>query len=217
MAKDKKRSRITQKEILKETEPSHTSHKIFTPARLIVMFLIIEIFIILLMKNDYYIEHHKTAARKAAKEQRYDVAKKHYLKLLKTAPDSATVNLELGNTYWSLGEYDNAIKHLALALENSSQPIPGVNSRIGQAYLKKGDTAKALEYFKREYAINPRDPFANFYLGTEKFKEGNYQEAAKYFQVIVHDDRFKDKLKEYWQQIESKVLAELQTIPDRPQ
>lgn len=217
MAKDKKQTRLAQKELPEEIKQFHTKREIFTPTRLIVMFLIIEVFIILLMKNDYYIQHHRTSARKAFKAQKFEVAKKHYLKLLKIAPNSATVNLELGNTYWNLGDYDNAIHHLARALENSSQPIPGVNSQIGQAYLKKGDTAKALEYFKREYAVNPRDPFANFYLGAEKFKEGNYQEAARYFQVIVHDDRFKDKLKEYWQQIESKVLAELEATTKKTQ
>lgn len=211
MAKPKKDAAGKKKEFKPEREKPRGATEIFTPTRLIVMFLIIEVFIILLMKDSYYIQHHTAKARQALKEKRFEVAKKHYLKLLKIAPDSATVNLELAQSYEGLADYERAITHYSRALENATSPLLGINSQIGLCYIRKGNRERALEYFQREYKINPRESNANFYLGEENFKKGNYHQAAQHFQTIAYDNRFREKLKEYWKEIEEKFLSQIQT------
>lgn len=213
MAKDKKRTPNQGVRKPSKKEPETVEQKrpsavdIFTPTRLIVMFLIIEALIIILMKDDYIISHHRSSAQNAARTKNYDKAIYHYQKLFKIAPDSATVNLEMANVYFDKRDYEHAITHYRRVLE-IDPTIKGVNSRLGQAYLEKSDSKTALEYFKGELELNRRDPYANFYIGEDYFKKGDYQQAAQHFQVIVHDRRFETRLKEYWKEIEEKFLRD---------
>ena len=186
-------------------QPRISAVDIFTPTRLIVMFLIIEALIIILMKDNYIISHHRSAAQHAARIKNYDKSIYHYQKLFKIAPDSATVNLEMANVYFDKGDYDRAITHYRRLLE-IDPTIQGVNSRLGQAYIKKGDQGKALGYFRDELKRNRRDPYANFYIGEDYFKKEDYLQAAQHFQVIVHDRRFEAQMTTYWTEIEEKFL-----------
>ncbi len=192
-----------------QADEKTSSKEMLSPLTLVIIFLVIEVFIILLMKDDYIISYHTSHAREAAKEKNYDKALKHYAKLIKIAPDSATVNLEVANTYFEKGNYDNAITFYQRLLDlDLKEPIEGVHAKLGLCFLEKNNREKALAHFRNELEINTRDPFANFYLGEEYLKRGNYARAAQHFQVVAHDRRFTEKIREYWQEIEREVLAQ---------
>jgi tetratricopeptide (TPR) repeat protein len=181
------------------------SREFFSPARIIVLFALIEIALILLMYPDYRATALRRNGDNAFLEKNYQNALRYYQKLLRIAPDSSTVNRLVANTYYSLGDLDNAISYYERVLEIDST-VATIHATLGSLYYKKGDIGKATENLLAELKRNPDDAEANFYYGKYLFDQAKYAEAAKYFQRIATNPGYREQLKHYWKTIEAKVL-----------
>jgi tetratricopeptide (TPR) repeat protein len=181
------------------------SQEFFSPARIIALFAVIEIALILLMYNDYRIGSLRRAGDKAYEQQNYSKALHYYLKLLRIAPNSVTVNRLVANTYYSMGDLEKASYYYeqVLALDST---LASINGTLGAIYYRKGDPETALKYLEDELKRNPDDSEANFYMGKYLFDKGKYVEAAKYFQHLATNPSYRTRLKPYWKTIEEKVL-----------
>lgn len=82
------------------------------------------------------------------------------------------LNIILGKNDPKSPYNDEALKYSLEAL-NLSPTFVRTNYEIGQAYLNKGDLAKAAEYFKRAAELNPDVGLSYWYWGMVEFDKGN--------------------------------------------
>jgi type IV pilus biogenesis/stability protein PilW len=78
-----------------------------------------------------------------------------------------------------------------LQLADEMRPnFPDTLAAIGYYYRETGDTGRAVEYFERALAVDPRNwPAHNFY-GTTLFRQGKYDEALLHFQAAMEANPF---------------------------
>jgi tetratricopeptide (TPR) repeat protein len=68
--------------------------------------------------------------------------------------------------------------------------FPDTLAAIGYYYRESGDIGRAVEYFKKALAIDPRNwPAHNFY-GATLFRQGKYEEALGHFQAAMEANPF---------------------------
>jgi len=68
--------------------------------------------------------------------------------------------------------------------------FPDTLAALGYYYRETGDVAKAVEYFEKALAIDPRNwPAHNFY-GATLFRQGRYDEALSHFQAAMESNPF---------------------------
>lgn len=93
----------------------------------------------------------------------------------------------LGNVYLQTGRYDEAIAEFEKCLDVIFyQPnFPRVYYNIGVAYMKKEDTAKAMENFKQAVKMDPSFCPAYLNMGDLLAKEKKHQEAIIEYQKIL--------------------------------
>jgi Ca-activated chloride channel family protein len=113
------------------------------------------IFIVLLgaFSNPIYSAH---PGNNAYYNQDYELAKKTFEKDLVKDPENAKIIYNLGNTYYKMQEYDQAIQ----AYKESLPELNKFNQtkalyNIGTSYLKNNDLKSALSYYKE---VLKRDP-----------------------------------------------------------
>jgi Flp pilus assembly protein TadD len=103
-----------------------------------------------------------------------------YEQALKANPDSWRVANDLA---FLLGELSRDIGRAVTLAEKARTLNPNeltVQDTLGWLYLKKGDTAKALELLKPVQAKAPEASVINYHLGMALFKSGNSQEAKNF-------------------------------------
>jgi Tfp pilus assembly protein PilF len=82
-----------------------------------------------------------------------------------------------------------AFKELRIA-DEMRPDFPDTLAAIGYYYRETGDTARAVEYFEKALAIDPRNwPAHNFY-GATLFRQGKYDEALRHFQAAMESNPF---------------------------
>jgi len=115
-------------------------------------------------------------------------------------PTVYQININIGNCYREMGEFDKAIEAFNKVLENvkeEKESIEGDESAaralagIGETYFKQGDLVKASEYLKQAVDIFPEDEALAFNVGEIYFKQGETDKAIEYFLLSV-------KIKESW-------------------
>jgi len=68
--------------------------------------------------------------------------------------------------------------------------FPDTLAALGYYYRETGDAARAVEYFEKALAIDPRNwPAHNFY-GATLFRQGKYDEALRHFQAAMEANPF---------------------------
>lgn len=102
--------------------------------------------------------------------QQDDIEKEilRYKTMQKAKPTNASVNYRLGTLYYSIKDYDLAMKHLTIATEQSDEEY-GAMDLLAWAYFKTGqlDAAKAL--FEKILIAKPGNYSAT--KGLEKIKK----------------------------------------------
>jgi tetratricopeptide (TPR) repeat protein len=115
-------------------------------------------------------------------------------------PTIYQVNINIGNCYREMGEYDKAIEafnKILVKLKEENESIEGNESAaralagMGETYFKKGDLDKAREYLKQAVDNFPEDEALAFNVGEIFFKQGETDKAIEYFLLAV-------KIKESW-------------------
>lgn len=111
------------------------------------------------------------------KLKQYDKALFYYSRALSLNPDSIDANLSLGNVYFILGRYEEAIRSYKKALEYSQRSKSSILIKIGTSYLFLNDYDKAIEVFKEIQRIEPTNSDSYFALGLIYYINNRHEEA----------------------------------------
>jgi tetratricopeptide (TPR) repeat protein len=92
----------------------------------------------------------------------------------------------LGLYYNSRSDYANMVKVYQRQIKNQPGEISGYLN-AGEAYMSftPPRTDEALAYFRRAYAIDPKNPFAALRIGMILAHEGSREEAVKYLRIAM--------------------------------
>lgn len=110
------------------------------------------------------------------------------------------VNLNIGNCYREMGEYDNAITAYQKILDRAKKRKDTIEgnetaakalANIGEIYLIQGDMLKSLEYLKKAIDSFPENEAVAFKVAEIFFRQGDTDQAIKYFNLAV-------KINESW-------------------
>ncbi len=133
-------------------------------------------------------------------QEKYAEAAVKFEEFIKKNPTVYQVNINIGNCYLEIGEYDKAIEAFTKVLENVKEEKESIEgdegaaralASIGVTYFKQGNLEKASEYFKQAVNIFPEDEELAFNVGEIYFKQGETDKAIEYFLLAV-------KIKERW-------------------
>jgi tetratricopeptide (TPR) repeat protein len=97
-------------------------------------------------------------------------------------PDLAPILVELGETYFEMGEFDKAqqVLHSALTLESDQ---PAALYALGRCQLEQGQVAEASKQLARAARINDRLPSIHYYLGLAYGKMNQLADAHYHFGI----------------------------------
>lgn len=121
-------------------------------------------------------------------------AKKYFDMALRLDPYNFEAHNNLGNIYIFEGKYDEAIAHyeIILSASNDGTVMPGHFSdlyyNVGIAYGSKGETDKAIGYYKKAIRINPNNVDAYNNLGVCYFSQGLVDKAIEQYLTAVRLD-----------------------------
>ena len=92
-----------------------------------------------------------------------------------------------GISYLHLGQYDNAIEHLEDFKVNDKIIEPQKYGALGNAYLEKGDTDKALDLYHKAIDADDNSFTSPLYMSKAAFVyelKGEYQQAIELYEEI---------------------------------
>jgi predicted Zn-dependent protease len=111
-----------------------------------------------------------------------DEAVKSFKSAIALRPDLAPILVELGETYFEMGELDKAqqVLNSALTLE-PDQPV--ALYALGRCQLEQGQVAEASKQLARAAQINDRLPSIHYYLGLAYGKMNQLADAHYHFGI----------------------------------
>ena len=119
----------------------------------------------------------------------YEEAVKMYRHVLRLDPNYGEGRRNLGVALrdWGKfqGEKQNNLTGAIALLEEAVQYLPAdfeTYHLLGVAHGQKGDTQKAIEYFKKEIELNPKNASGYFNLGVAYRHAGDMENARKNFE-----------------------------------
>jgi uncharacterized protein (TIGR02246 family) len=124
-------------------------------------------------------------------EEEYDRAIAIFTKLSEEYPDDPYILSYLGLRYYrNQRRYEEAAVQFRHALERDSGFVQAYNW-LGYIAMDQGDNATAEEMFRQYIHLAPDQPRPYNSLGMFYFRQGRYDEAARYFeQAFTQDPRF---------------------------
>lgn len=126
------------------------------------------------------VKYHSQRAYAFEGDHDYARAAEEYKKLLEISPDDKDLHSHMGETYFKMGMFDEAIAEIEEVMrldpENWVQ-----REAIGDIYNKKGDSDEALRQYERTLGINPDNALCNRKLGRLYYEKGEYRSAVRVF------------------------------------
>ena len=99
-----------------------------------------------------------------------------YKQAIKAFPTDDSLNLKLGNLYFSEGRYSEALEQYSTAVKKNPAESQNFYS-LGQGYLALGRYGEAEEQFKKVIQLSPQDSGGYYALGQTYRMAGKYDEA----------------------------------------
>ncbi len=125
--------------------------------------------------------------------QRYDKAVELFEKSISLHPAHALLYNNLGSANLALARADKAMEAFEHSLEaDPTNPVTHYN--IGVTAKLLGDYKKAYEYFKSAYKLEP-SPFYLDVLAASSLDAEDYEQAAKYYELLVSGEPDKEAFK----------------------
>lgn len=117
-----------------------------------------------------------------AAESEYALAERHFKIALEIDPDNSQALNNYGSYLYGRERYDEAVVHLRrLVKDTDYRARSQAYENLGLAELKIGAVAEARESFSRALQLSFSQPRASLELAQIAYDEGNYDEAAEYF------------------------------------
>ena len=101
-----------------------------------------------------------------------------YQQAIKVFPTDDSLNLKLGNLYFSDGRYSEALEQYSTAVKKAPTTSQNLYS-LGQAYQALGRYGEAEEQFKKVIELLPQDSSGYYALGQTYRMAGRYDEAQE--------------------------------------
>lgn len=105
-------------------------------------------------------------------------------------PTVFQVNINIGNCYKEMGEYEKAIQAFNAVLEKVKEEKGSIEgdegaaralASLGETYMKKGDLDKASEYLTQAIEMFPDDETLAFNIGEIYFQQQQTDKAIEYY------------------------------------
>lgn len=105
-------------------------------------------------------------------------------------PTISQVNINIGNCYRELGEYEKAIEAFNVILEKVKEEKGSIEgdevaaralASLGETYMKQGDLDKASEYLTQAIELFPDDETLAFNIGEIYFQQQQTDKAIEYY------------------------------------
>lgn len=110
---------------------------------------------------------------------------------------SGSLLYSIGNGYSVLGSNEDAIFAYKKAIndlnESDNQLLAMCYKNLGSSYENLGTRTEAIICYKKSISFNKNLPEANFALGNFYLKDGQYEEALKYFDETVFNESTTEK------------------------
>ena len=133
------------------------------------MKLNISIFVILLLVSSGFSQSNRSTLNEGVDkydEKKYTDAEVDFRKVVESSPKSFEANYNLGNTYYKLEKYDEAIKSYQSAFENAkdNESRAKIFHNVGNSLLKSNKIEQSVEAYKTALKYNPNDQDTKYNL-----------------------------------------------------
>lgn len=121
-------------------------------------------------------------------------------KFVEKYPSLYTVNVNIGNCYKELGEYNKAIASFQFVLDKvkkekgtfeGDESAAMALASMGETCMKQGEFDKARVFLKQAIEIFPKDETLAFKIGEIYFKQGDIDNGIAYYKISI-------QIKEDW-------------------
>jgi Tfp pilus assembly protein PilF len=143
--------------------------------------------------DDLYLQQLFDKARACVLEEKFLHAVQFYRRILTADPRCEDAYFELSTVFTRMKNRTAAEQVLEEALRNCGENT-GVVFAVGTFYLQQGDSAKALEFFKKLESV--RKPDVYFNMGLAYAHQDNPRYAEKYFRLTYNYDSGFPKIQE---------------------
>ena len=109
---------------------------------------------------------------------RFEEAERYFYRALALAPESAEIQLQLGNLFRAQGRQEAALQ-CCLEAVRLAPGFAQARNNLGNAYRELGKAGEALAEFRQAVALDPGLPEAQFNLGVALQKRGEAGEAMQ--------------------------------------
>ncbi len=133
-------------------------------------------------------------------EEKYAEAAAKFEEFLEANPSIFQVNLNIGNCYREMKEYDKAIAAYQVILDKvkeekgsyeGDESAARALSSMGETFMMAGDLEKASQYLQEAISLFPNDETLAFNVGEIFFKQAETDKAIEYFKKSI-------EIKEDW-------------------
>jgi tetratricopeptide (TPR) repeat protein len=106
---------------------------------------------------------------------RFDVAHPYILRAVSLDPNNRSYQLDLGISYYTIGEVDSSIRYLEER---------GPSLYLGQVYLEIGENEKSIEVFENLNRQGPYEAFKLTWLGIGYFRIGLREKTLEQLEML---------------------------------
>ena len=111
-------------------------------------------------------------------------AVREYHKALELKPNLGTIHLSIGNLYWEIQRYDEALAALQKGIERESA-TPLTFYQMGDILLLRGELEKAQAHLSQALALDPEMVEAHLAMERISSLKGDYEESLKHLKAAV--------------------------------
>jgi tetratricopeptide (TPR) repeat protein len=113
-------------------------------------------------------------------ENKYAEAIDVFKNILETHPDAYIMNLNIGNSYFHMEDYDQAEVYYLKHLEFEPGNYDAITA-VGNCYSNRGDNEQALEWYKKIELDDIKDPVILYNIGVFFYNSSQFSDAMLYF------------------------------------
>ncbi len=110
----------------------------------------------------------------------------HYSEALKLDPESPTVLYNLG--YFLLQNGLDSSRHFLEKTLERDATYPDARRALGEVFVERGETSKAISAFARAIEQNPKDTRSRFRLSDIFWEQGDFHESAQQLYGVTKID-----------------------------